>query len=952
MGATLFRGAMRGLLVAGSAAALALLTGCPQAVLTEEFISGTTGDNAQLGATPLVDVLAPVSDFSITGGTPVELAWRNVARSTLARLEVFLDADENPNNGNETVIEGELPLTTSSLVINTTRLAAGRYFIGVRQREVGSIVAFDYATGRITVNQAPDLFFTSPRDSFTFDRTLDVNPSFNVAWSVSDPDSVVSVRIFLDPDSTPDGDEVLLRESNSQTGDTFTFDLPTASFAAGTYRILAIVSDGLGTFPVYAPGTIRLRNRLAGKIDLRDIELPTSALRGAVFEGFNPGDNCGSRVASINDIDNDGFEDFILVSQFGRPDYAFNLQRTGVGEAYLVYGRAERFSGRVNLNSTGVLFRGDVFTGVPEVRDPIRPSRGITAITSLDDWDRDGVREVAFGLPFTDSLRLNDENELDPDGYFRSGAVVIMAGATLRPDIGFPGRNPIDLSDIGTIEQVGPGDSCFIPGNPNPCVCPEGFYGPKAPQSITGDDDTYFYQHIPGGPYRLSGERLGCRISTIDFNDQCGEFLDRYEYDGIIISVPNRDSQACSINVLSPVAGAGAVSVYYNNTGNGTYLWSLIGGPGASPTYGGPTVNTDERAIPHSGPYHFILDDQRIDPDEGLPFSPGYIATVDALPCTPVPDFGAPPDPAKTTRFYGGFAGARVGNAVRVSDFNDDGIDDIGIGSPLSNNGSGAVFIVFGRIRDLMRGADLNLEELGLPLNSGNPSGSRVFDGIRVIGSPGDRLGESQDSAGDFNGDGIGDIVIGSAFVNNRRGGATVFFGGRETINLTEAEIPLAEIPSRNLGVTFVGEAEGDLAGTRVAGIRDFDGDGLDDILIAAPQRSVRLDIDLDGQIEIDRQACGVVYLIYGSSTLRGTINLSAIGTPQLPGVVFIGAGSDHQLGASIGEQGDRSFGIATAGDVDGDGNVDLLLSSPRATPRGGRTRAGESYLIYGVGEQ
>jgi hypothetical protein len=226
----------------------------------------------------------------------------------------------------------------------------------------------------------------------------------------------------------------------------------------------------------------------------------------------------------------------------------------------------------------------------------------------------------------------------------------------------------------------------------------------------------------------------------------------------------------------------------------------------------------------------------------------------------------------------------------------------------------------------------------------------RVFDGLRVVGSPGTRLGQSQARAGDFNSDGVSDVIIGSPLVNQHRGGAAVFFGSRDVINLTEEEIPFDEIPERNLGVIFIGEDEGDLAGARVMGVSDIDGDGNDDILIAAPDRSIRLDTDLDGEIEIDRLHCGVVYLIYGSPNLRGTLSLSLVGTEQLPGAVLIGRNSGDALGAGLGEQGDRSSAISRAGDVDGDGRMDLLLGSVRAAPRD-RTAAGEVYLLYGTGD-
>lgn len=934
-----------------------MLGGCPLSAPPLEVIAGGTGDSAALGATASVEVLAPVNDFSITGGTPVEVAWRSVATTRVATQEVIIDVDEIPDNGNELVAASALPLTTSSITLNTSDLPAGEFSIGVLLREVGDIAAFDYATGSISVNARSTLFFTSPRDNFEFDRSVDITPTFNVAWEVNDPDSIVSVQIFLDPDSSPNGNEVLLRESNSQDGDSFSFDFPTSSFEPGTYRILALISDGLTTEAVYAPGRIVIRRRFAGKFDLRGLELPDAPLRGAVFEGFNPRDNAGSIVGTINDLDGDSFEDFVIVSQFGKPGFEINLPRTGVGEAYLIYGRSQRFSGRINLNSTGTLFRGEIFAGVDEITDPIRPSRGITSITKLDDWDRDGVPEFAFGMPFTDSEAETGRSPLDQNGYFRTGGVVIVAGSVFRPDLGFPGRNVIDLQDIGSTLHAPMTCTAGVD-----CPCREGFYGPKAPTPPGNLDSTYFHEHL-GPPIELGSERLGARYSTIDFNDQCGESISSYDFDSIIISVPNRDAAAVSNRVLAPRPGAGSISLIFNNTGNSSYPWTTAGAPGAAGDYIGPQPNSDARAIPHGGPYHYVFDDLRtffgnvaMGPTDNPPtfsfmqFAPGYFVTTDSEPCPGILDFGAPPTPEVTTRFYGESEGSRVGNAVGIEDFNTDGIEDILIGSPLSEEGAGSVYVVFGRLRRLVRGGDLDLEELKQPINAvGSPQ--RLFDGLRILGAAGDRLGTSQDSVSDFNGDGIPDVVIGSPLVNDRKGGAAILFGSRDALNLTADEIPYSELASRGLGVNFVGEEEGDLAGARVKGIRDIDGDGLHDVLIAAPDRSVRLDVDRDGVIDIDRANCGVVYLIYGSSRLSGTIDLSLIGTAELPGAMFIGANSGDHLGAGLGLQGDRSRGIGIAGDVDNDGQTDLLLSSVSASPRGGRAAAGEVYLIYGIGQ-
>lgn len=941
-----------------------LCGGCPTDVAPVEYIPGQTAPVTVLSDDPEVEVLSPSSNLSIAGGTQVEVNWRAIARTRTAVLNVIVDDDQTPGNEslNEVTIFSNLSIAETSALIDTTRLEQGTYFVGVVMEEVGDIVAFDYASGTLTINQRPDLFFTSPRKNYVFDRTSAITPEFDVSWELDDPDSTNTVDIYLDPDETPNGNEVLLFSSDSQTGDSFTFQLPTDLFDAGVYRLLAQVRDGLNTTEFYSPGSIRLRARLAGVVDLRDMHLPESPISGAVFEGFNPRDNAGSFVANVGDVDSDGFSDFFIMAQFGKPRYDVNVQRTGIGEAYLIYGRQDRFSGVINLNSTGTLYRGEFYMGVPEAPDPIRPSRGITSFTTLSDWDNDGVREMAFGLPFTDSAPLgrfalgpagNSLAPLDPGGYFRSGAVVVAAGSALRPDLGFPGRNVFGLAQFGTVAHLA--QTCPACGAPEatseeePCPCEEGFYGPKAPTPPFGCPATWFHQHLVGDT--TVADRLGCRFSSAEFGDQFGETVSAWDFDSIVMSAPNRDPFMSILDAPGSVSGAGVISVYFVAVTEGFYPWCNDNSPGANDTVGypGSVQSVGDRRLPHGGPYHYVMDD--------ILNTPGYYVDPDdsESPCERVID-GRMDTLDWSVRFWSGIPGARLSNAKGLPDLNGDGLLDLAIGAPQANAGGGACYIILGRLRNAMIGGELRLEELTVPMFGSNPDAERIFDGIQIVGAPGERLGQTQDTAGDFNNDGFTDVVIGAPLLANRKGGAGVFFGSRDVINLTQEEIPFMELPERGLGVVFVGEDEGDLAGARVAGTRDIDGDGNDDILIAAPDRSVRMDIDFDGVLEIDRERCGVVYLVYGAPDLAtrrtpggepGILNLAYIGTEDLPGAMFVGRNSGDHLGAGLGEQGDRAFGIAGGGDVDGDGAGEILLGAARASPRD-RARAGEVYLIYG----
>ena len=713
------REAMRGVWAAlGSLVVAVQLGGCPTNTSPLEFVAGGTGEATILRSTPEVNVLTPVSDLSVSGGTQVEVNWRAFARTRTSVINVIVDQDQDPNNGNEIVAFSNLSLTTTTALVDTTTLKNGTYFVGVVLVEVGNIAAFGYAPGRITVDQRPTLFFNEPTDStkvsvrgnLAFDRTPTSIPRFQVSWTLNDPDSTDVVDVYLDPDDQPNGNEVLLFHSTSQTTDSFTFDLPTTEFAAGTYRILALVTDGLNKFPFYAPGQILLRSRLAGFYDLRDLAAGTGGLSGAVFEGFNPRDNAGSFVHATGDLDGDGFTDFIILSQFAKPRYVVNTQRTGIGEAYLVYGRAKRFSGVVNLNSTGTLFRGEIYLGVPEVPDPIRPSRGITSFAVLSDWDNDGVREMAFGCPFTDSVSVGgfafstsglNLAPLDSNGYFRTGAVVVAAGSSLRPDLGFPGGNLIGLAELGTLAHEA------ITAAP----CPEGFYGPKAPTSFTnsgegGSESTFFHRHLVS----VTGvaDRLGCRFCSADFGDQFGETVSAWDFDSIIMSAPNRDPSVSITGLSHAVPGAGVISVFYDDVVSGFYPWENTNAPPANAAVGypGSSASAGTNLIPHGGPYHYVMDDLR--------FSPGYNVDPDDQdnPC----EFIVAADietPAVSVRFWSNLPGARLSNAIGLGDTNDDGLLDLAIGAPLAADGAGAVYIILGRQRDLLRGGQLPARRAG-----------------------------------------------------------------------------------------------------------------------------------------------------------------------------------------------------------------------------------------------
>lgn len=617
-------------------------------------------------------------------------------------------------------------------------------------------------------------------------------------------------------------------------------------------------------------------------------------------EGNQDGANAGASVACAGDVNGDGYSDII----YGAPLYD--------------NGQADEGRAVVHLGSATGLLTAAHWTAES---DQASANAG-TSVSSAGDVDNDGYSDVVVGTPLWDGGQT-DEGRIQIARGSASGLTIVHQ--TLEPDFAGEQRG----SSVACAGDVnGDGYADVLSGSPLHSSGGEVdlFLGMSTgisavPTSLSGFQANARFGRSVASAGDFNGDGFSDVIVGAQFHDGTLTNEGRVRcYPGAAASISNTADRVLPGPVGSSAYGR-TVSSAGDVNGDG-YSDVIIGAPGGNRAYvhygsaAGTSLVPDRTYIQMaiagfgycvSGAGDVNGDgfsDVIIGAEQGgaVHVYHGSSAGLSAAPNWTVSG-------TVNTRF--GFSVSCAG------DVNADGYADVIIGHPGYNTGAGRAMVYHGSPTGLSATPDWI---------------SAPFDAPHL---PNSNYGEGVDGAGDVNGDGYSDVIIGAGGFNSERGRVVIFHGGPGG---------LPALPASIFNHTLVGQRFGSNphSGACASGVGDVNGDGYSDVIMArmgfqayihhggpagvsiAPSWSSFLggggfygatvasagDLNADGYSDVVVSECAVGARIYfgGQWGLGGPI----FGAPtNLPDLTIFGSGSHSAAGA---------------GDVNGDGYSDLLI--------------------------
>ncbi|NOX19613.1 MAG: hypothetical protein GXO87_15200 [Chlorobi bacterium] len=619
----------------------------------------------------------------------------------------------------------------------------------------------------------------------------------------------------------------------------------------------AVYALMISIFAIIHQSEILAESKGIGKEGGRTIQ----ALAEGYFNGMNAGDYFGYSVSNAGDVNGDGYDDVII----GAYGYSSNK-----GRAYIFFG------GAIVDHSADVLLTGatagDYF--------------GIS-VSYAGDVNGDGYDDVIVGA-YGYSSYTGKAYIFYGGSAMNTTADVTLTGENTGDYFGASVSNADDVNGDG-YDDVIVGASGYVSNTGRAYI----FYGgatmnTTADVTSTGESAGDYFGISVSNAGDVSGDGYDdVIVGAYSNNGNTGKAYIYYggaamdnTADVTMTGEATNDYYGYSVSSAGDVNGDGYADVIVGAYGNDT------NGADAGRAYlynGGSTMDNAS---------DLTITGEAANNNFGSAVSSAGDVNGDGYDDIIVGAYGYDSNTGKTYVFFGGSSmdnipdimndgkttGDYFGESVSVvGDMNGDGYDD---------------FIVGARLNDT-NGADAGRAYLYRNSLTGSDIADLFLDGAATN----DIAGESVANAGDVNGDGYDDVIVGAWGANSSLGRAYIYYGGNSMDNTAD--------------VTLSGEASVGYFGYSVSSAGDVNGDGYDDVIVGAYASNLPTGTDI-----------GKAYIYYGGSSMDNTAD-----------VTMTGESANDYFGGTV----------SSAGDVNGDGYDDVIVGAHQYNSNTGR-----AYLYYG----